>query len=142
MEELMKALGIKPTKEKSLEEVRTQINDYENFNGSLVEISEAMEINTGTYMILQSIYEDEKDDIENIYRDAFNLSYPFLLRNPEILSRLLIAIFIHAHGKIGEISFMLENDIEALNDREAEILDAMQCREASTHMGDYINEPQ
>lgn len=126
MEELLKAMGIKPTEEMSLDEVRTKIDDYMNFDDSLQELSEALEINTGTYMQLQSIYEDNATEIEKTYNNRWAMDYRHLCRNPQELADILLAIFVHAHAKIGEISFMLENDIGILNDRETEILDRME----------------
>ena len=129
MEELIKAMGIKPTKEMSLDEIRTRIDDYCDFDDSLQEISEVLEINTGTYMQLHSIYDDNADEIEGAYAKRWAMNYKHLCRNPQELAYILLAIFVRAHAKIGEIAFMLENSINALNDRESETIDDMMIHE-------------
>ena len=126
MEELMKALGVKSVNDMTLEEIKTRIDDYQDFNDSLEEISETLEINTGVYMDLEFIYEMHKETIEKDYRERYEHNLRFYERNPRALTNVLIAMVMRTHAKIGEISFMLDSDLDGLQYREAEILDDME----------------
>lgn len=126
MEELMKTLGVKSVNDMTLEEIKTRIEDYQDFNGSLEEISETLEINTGVYRDLDFLYEIHKETIEKDYRERYEHNLRFYERNSRALINVLIAMVMRTHAKIGEISFMLNNDLEGLQYHEAEILDDME----------------
>lgn len=126
MEELLKAMGYKDPDDMNLDEVRRQTEDYTHFLESLDEISEALEINTGTYMELEYMYDFNKETIEQDYSNKWKYNQRFYERNPQVLANVLLAMVMRAHAKMGEIAFMLENDVENLYEREAQILDDME----------------
>lgn len=126
MYEVLKALGYKDPKDMNLDEIKTRSGDYENFLGSLEEISEELEINTGVYMDLEFMYEMHKEIIEKDYRERYKHNLRFYERNSRALTNVLIAMVMRAHAKIGETSFFLENSYEYLLERESQILDDME----------------
>lgn len=126
MEELLKAMGCKPTKDMNLDEVRIQKEDYQNFLGSFDEISEVLEINTELYIYLERIYDKNKMYIDFDYQHRYLYNPKYYREHPSVLANVLLATVMRAHAKIGEISYMLENDVENLYKRETEILDDME----------------
>lgn len=126
MYEVLKAMGHKDSKDMNLDEVRTRTEDYENFLGSLEEISQELEINTGTYMELEYMYDTNREVIMQDYINRWKYNQRFYERNPQVLANVLLAMVMKAHAKMGEISFMLENDVEYLYDRESQIIDDME----------------
>ena len=126
MYEVLKAMGHTDTEEMNLDKIKTRTEDYENFLGSLEEISEELEINTGVYMDLEFMYEIHKERIESDYKERYEHSLRYYDRNPRALANVLIAMVMRTHAKIGEISLFLENSYEYLLDREKQTLDDME----------------
>lgn len=141
MEELLKAMGCKSVNDMSLEEIRTRITDYEDFMNSLEEISEIMENNTGLGLLLSELGEPE-------YHLFNEIKYGLERREDyKPLAEVLLLIWQRINAKLGEISFMIDNDLDELNFREAEILDDMEqsqiadseyCEMSGGNCDDYV----
>lgn len=121
-----------------LTEIKTRTEDYQCFLESLDEISEILETSREFGLLL-----DEINDIFYIKHETMNFSckeifYDITRREDyEKIAFVLMSMWIRVNAKLGEIAFMLENDIEAMEEEETEILDDME--QQSMRDSDFCN---
>ena len=113
----------------SLDEIRQRIGDYNNFLDSLSEISEVLDVPSGTGMYISHLadeYEAKGDFHELKESSIYGIRLSRLNNDTDFLAKVLLFMWRNAHAKIGEISFLLEQSIETLEILESKTLDNME----------------
>jgi len=110
-----------------LTEIRTRIECYQDFLDSLEEITSALETNTGLGLFLQAESETRANMNITSMIEAHEV-LPWIKRDSHLQDYvdILLALWGRANAKMGEIAFLLESSIEALENEEDEILNDMQ----------------
>lgn len=123
-------IKIKQSKEiTDLTEIRTKLDCYRDFNDSLLEISESLGVPSGTGMYLSHLadeYEHMGDFYELYQSSIYGIRLSRLDSDKDFLAKILLFMWRNAHAKLAEISFLLEQSIEALEIVETKTLNDME----------------
>lgn len=121
--------------------IQTKIEDYSKFMESLEEISSITELREISF--LRELYAERALSAEITHLKVIDKEIGLDdLREDKLLADYLLVITLRTCNKIGDIASMVKQGLNFYSHEEDNILEQMECAEASNHFEDYMNPPE